>query len=100
MKRPAIAAAALLLTAPSALAEVPPAPPPGNTFSEKSFSEQLERAERLAVDGVQKLLDSARLLLDAVPRYEMPQMTENGDIIIRRKPPEPREPAPPRGKAI
>lgn len=46
----------------------------------------------LAIEAVQKLLLALRLVIDDIPRYEMPEMLPNGDIIIRRKRTEPDAP--------
>jgi hypothetical protein len=46
-----------------------------------------EKAPReLATEGLQKLMLALELLLQAIPQYEMPEVLENGDIIIRRVP--------------
>ena len=45
---------------------------------------------RLALEGVDRLLQALEVLIDRIPQYEMPVIDENGDIIIRRK----RDPAP------
>ena len=39
--------------------------------------------------GVEQMMDSVDILLRAVPQYDLPTVNENGDIIIRRRPPEP-----------
>ncbi len=53
-----------------------------------------ERAEELAREGFEQLLRALEALLQSIPQYEAPEITEDGDIIIRRKrkPPEPPEP--------
>ena len=55
-----------------------------------------ERAEELAREGIEQLLRALEALLLSIPQYEAPEITEDGDIIIRRKrkPPEPPEPLP------
>jgi hypothetical protein len=45
------------------------------------------RIEEELVDGARKLFDTLRRLLDEVPVYSLPELTENGDIILRRQPP-------------
>lgn len=47
----------------------------------------------LAREGVTKILQALEKLLQSVPQYQMPEIDENGDIILRRKRPE--TPAPP-----
>jgi hypothetical protein len=44
-------------------------------------------AERLAGEGIAKMLQALDLLLKTVPQYAAPEMQPNGDIIIRRLPP-------------
>ncbi len=44
----------------------------------------------MAREGVEKLMRALSLLVESIPQYEMPEVLENGDIIIRRKSPESR----------
>jgi hypothetical protein len=39
----------------------------------------------LARDGIQRLMQALEAFIDMIPQYEMPEINENGDIIIRRK---------------
>jgi hypothetical protein len=48
----------------------------------------------LAEEGVQKLIFALELMLQAIPQYAMPEILENGDIIIRRVDPEEGDDAP------
>ncbi|MGE5768570.1 MAG: hypothetical protein ACM35H_15375 [Bacteroidota bacterium] len=41
--------------------------------------------EDLAREGLESMLRALRLLVDSIPQYELPEVLENGDIIIRRK---------------
>ncbi len=41
--------------------------------------------EQLAREGVEKLLRALDAFIQMIPQYEMPELNENGDIIIRRK---------------
>ncbi|MEH6524512.1 MAG: hypothetical protein V7723_00455 [Sneathiella sp.] len=41
--------------------------------------------EELAVEGIAKLMDALGVFIQSIPQYEMPEMNEDGDIIIRRK---------------
>lgn len=75
-------------------------PQPGTVADSRSPSE-------LAREGVAKMLEAFDKFVDSVPRYEPPQINENGDIILRRKQPEPAPakppanmPAPAAGRAI
>ena len=48
-------------------------------------------AERLATEGIESLMQALEALIGMIPQYEMPEMTEEGDIIIRRKRSEPQD---------
>jgi len=63
-----------LVAQPALAAEPPPSP------STK------ERAERALKEGVARIMRALELLIQSVPQYEMPEVLDNGDIIIRRKP--------------
>ena len=39
----------------------------------------------LAREGVARLLQALEVFIEMIPQYEMPELDENGDIIIRRK---------------
>ncbi len=39
----------------------------------------------LAREGIERLMQSLEAFIDMIPQYEMPEINENGDIIIRRK---------------
>lgn len=43
-----------------------------------------ERAEELAQEGLDRLMLALEAMLEAIPQYELPEILENGDIIIRR----------------
>jgi len=43
----------------------------------------------LAREGLEQMLRALRLLVQSIPQYELPEVLENGDIIIRRKHPDP-----------
>ncbi len=61
--------ACVLLTGPSsAIAEDDPADP-----------------GELARESIELMMRSLNLLMDNIPQYELPEVTEDGDIIIRRK---------------
>ena len=57
-----------------------------------------EDAQKMAVDGLSKLLDALNLFVKSVPQYAAPEVLPNGDIILRRLnppvPPKPKTPAP------
>jgi len=54
-----------------------------------SAEDAMKDAQRLAKEAAERLLTTLRLLLEYVPQYEMPEVLDNGDIIIRRKQPQP-----------
>jgi hypothetical protein len=43
------------------------------------------KAGELAKQGLSKMMEALQSLIDAIPQYEKPTITEDGDIIIRRK---------------
>ena len=44
-----------------------------------------ETPEKLMREGMERMLRAIELMIEMVPQYEMPEVTEDGDIIIRRK---------------
>jgi hypothetical protein len=44
--------------------------------------------ERLAREAARQIVAAIELLLRVIPQYEAPEILPNGDIIIRRIPPE------------
>lgn len=45
-----------------------------------------ESPGELARQGLESLLRALDAFVDIIPQYEAPELTEDGDIIIRRKP--------------
>ena len=43
------------------------------------------RAEEMAREAIEQLMRALELMIQSIPQYEMPEINENGDIIIRRK---------------
>jgi hypothetical protein len=62
------------------------------------------KAEDMAREAIEQLLRALELMIQSIPQYEMPEIEENGDIIIRRKrrtpDSEPREPGPPEAPEV
>ncbi len=57
--------------------------------------EKRDEAERMAREGLKDILQALELFIQSIPQYEMPEVTPEGDIIIRRKRPDrPERPAP------
>jgi hypothetical protein len=51
----------------------------------------------LAREGMAKMLQALDKLVESIPQYQLPEITENGDIILRRKKPDaPARPVPQR----
>ena len=44
-----------------------------------------ESPGELARDGIESLLRALGAFVDMIPQYEPPELTKDGDIIIRRK---------------
>ena len=54
-----------------------------------------DEAERLAREGLDRILQALGLLLQTIPQYAPPEVQPNGDILIRRlNPKAPEETAP------
>jgi len=55
-----------------------------------------ETPSEMAADALAKMIGALEQLIKSIPQYEKPEVTENGDIIIRRKRPNdpPRLPEP------
>src|SRR4051812_26817737 len=53
--------------------------------------EELERTAETLAGSMERLLSTFEEMARDLPRYEAPQVLDNGDIIIRRKPPDPAE---------
>lgn len=51
--------------------------------------EEKETPSELAREGMDRMLRAIELMIEMIPQYEMPEVLENGDIIIRRKNPPP-----------
>lgn len=45
--------------------------------------------EALALEGLAKIISALELFGQSIPQYEAPEVLPNGDIIIRRKNPNP-----------
>ena len=39
----------------------------------------------MAREGLEQMMRALRLLVESIPQYELPEVLDNGDIIIRRK---------------
>ena len=50
--------------------------------------EKKETPSELMADAMSQMIRALELFIQAIPQYEKPEITEDGDIIIRRKHPE------------
>ncbi len=84
--------AALALITPVGAAEGDPARPP-QPRAERPAGGVPPAPSELAREGLAKMLQALEAIVQSVPQYHMPEITENGDIVIRRKKPD-QAPAP------
>jgi hypothetical protein len=83
-RKPFIRTSAALCLAISTAAAAPQA-----ALAQSGDAEE-KSPEELALEGVETLMRALELMIEKIPQYEMPEINEQGDIIIRRKnPPEP-----------
>ncbi len=54
---------------------------------------QKEVPERMIEDGLRMILSAIELILQSIPEYKVPEILENGDIIIRRVQPNEKSPS-------
>jgi hypothetical protein len=80
--RALLLAAALLAASPALATDKPPS---------ERLREELERTAEALAGNLGRLLSTFEEVAREFPRYEVPQILENGDVIIRRKPPDPAE---------
>jgi hypothetical protein len=48
-------------------------------------AEEPGESEEAGEFGIERLMRALEAFIDMIPQYEMPEINENGDIIIRRK---------------
>ena len=48
-------------------------------------SSEQEQAEELAREAMEQFMRALKMFMQSIPQYELPEINENGDIIIRRK---------------
>lgn len=68
------------------------ADPPSQRVVEENQSEPLQPPQPLDEalrETAERVVTALRLLLMAIPQYEAPEILGNGDILIRRRRPEP-----------
>jgi hypothetical protein len=85
-----LTAATAVLVAGPAWSQSPEPPAGGYLDPEKSA-----QAQQMLRESIEKMLDAMGLFIQSIPQYEEPEITPEGDIIIRRKNPiTPRTPIP------
>ncbi len=60
-------------------------PPPALAGEEAPPSDPGPDPGAMARDGIERLMRALEAFIDMIPQYEMPEINERGDIIIRRK---------------
>lgn len=53
-----------------------------------ALAQEDKSPETLALEGLDRMMRALELFVDTIPLYEPPEVLPNGDIIIRRIPPE------------
>lgn len=104
MKIAALVLALSLVPAPLLAQETTPAPPEAEAEAEAEGPSLMERGLALFFEGFQQEIEPAlngmagaltdmkpafdelMAMMDDITNYSMPEMLENGDIIMRRKP--------------
>ena len=51
----------------------------------QTVPESREQAEEMAREAMEQLMHALEMFIQSIPQYEMPELNEHGDIIIRRK---------------
>ena len=69
----------------AALTLAPPLVAPGAMSVAAEETYESEDPSELAREGIERLMQALEALIQSIPQYEMPEINENGDIIIRRK---------------
>ena len=67
---------------------------PALAQNERLLAPERDDPVAMAEQAAEQLLRALRLFLGSIPTYELPEMLDNGDIIIRRKQPGAEKPVP------
>ena len=67
------------------------APP---VFADAETKSKPETPSEMIGEATRTILKAFEIMMRSIPQYEVPEILENGDIIIRRKHPKPEESAP------
>ena len=57
----------------------------GTALAQDQDLSERERAEEMAREGMERIMRALEMLMGSIPQYELPEVKDNGDIIIRRK---------------
>ena len=63
-------------------------------FAQSDKKSTPETPSEMIGEATRTILKAFEIMMRSIPQYEVPEILENGDIIIRRKHPKPEEPAP------
>jgi hypothetical protein len=77
----------------AALAAFLPVTPPAYAQTQPPAAPE-ERPGALAREAIDKMMRALQLAIENLPQYAMPELNENGDIIIRRQNPRAEKPRP------
>jgi len=64
---------------------LPVAAPDATSVAAADEAYESEDPGELAREGIEQLMRALEALIHSIPQYELPEINENGDIIIRRK---------------
>lgn len=78
----------LILAALAMPAAAAPTSEPGDGPDGDRFAADMRAAGEMIRQGLEKMLGTIDGALRTLPRYELPTIDENGDIVIRRKRPD------------
>jgi len=81
----------MALIVPMAFAAPTFAPP---AFAGADTKPESASPSEMISEATRTILKAVEMMMQSIPQYEVPEVLENGDIIIRRKHPEPKKPQP------
>jgi len=63
-------------------------------FAGADTKSEPDNPSEMISEATRTILKAFEIMMRSIPQYEVPEVLENGDIIIRRKHPEPKKPQP------
>lgn len=69
----------------------------GAEATERAIRKGAKEAEKALKEGTDKIMKALDGVMRSIPQYEAPEITKDGDIIIRRKHTKPKKKEPPEG---